>query len=142
MNEMNDQKRLQLADNSILMLEEKIKNQSHLSETASAPKASPVAVIGAACRFPGAVDGTESLWESLQNNVNVIKEIPGSRWDLQKIFSENKNEPNKTYCRRSGPAVPDSQDTDNAVCRTVPCGMPAVPILRGGVQDAYDLRSA
>lgn len=99
MNEMNDQKRLQLAYNRILKLEERIKGQKNQDEKSVNFNPSPVAVVGAACRYPGAVNSVESLWKSFETGTNVIREIPESRWDLKDIYSENKNEPNKTYCR-------------------------------------------
>lgn len=99
MNDITDQKRLQLAYKKILQLEEKVKTQTQSNEINGNGRDVPVAVIGAACRYPGGIDNIQTLWDSFANNINVVREIPKTRWDLKEIFSENKNDYNKTYCR-------------------------------------------
>jgi acyl transferase domain-containing protein len=50
-----------------------------------------VAIIGMACRFPGAADCTQ-FWENLADGVNSIREIPSSRWDQSKYYSPDGGE--------------------------------------------------
>lgn len=45
-----------------------------------------IAVIGIACRFPGAQD-KEVFWENLIKGKNSIREIPKSRWDMESFYS-------------------------------------------------------
>ncbi|MFL7905652.1 beta-ketoacyl synthase N-terminal-like domain-containing protein, partial [Azospirillum argentinense] len=39
-----------------------------------------IAVIGMACRFPGAADG-DAFWRLLDSGRCAVSEIPGDRWD-------------------------------------------------------------
>ncbi|MBW4720357.1 SDR family NAD(P)-dependent oxidoreductase [Saccharothrix obliqua] len=55
------------------------------------PVAAPVvdgriAVIGVACRFPGA-DDTASFWDNLVNGRSAVGEVPASRWDVDRWWS-------------------------------------------------------
>ncbi|MFD5102116.1 SDR family NAD(P)-dependent oxidoreductase [Streptomyces albidochromogenes] len=40
----------------------------------------PVAVVGAACRFPGEVRSLTSLWRLLMARRETVREVPGERW--------------------------------------------------------------
>ncbi|MFE3928041.1 acyltransferase domain-containing protein [Streptomyces sp. YIM B13508] len=39
----------------------------------------PIAVVGMACRFPGA-DGVEGFWNLLESGVDAVRDVPESRW--------------------------------------------------------------
>jgi len=41
----------------------------------------PIAVIGLGCRFPGDVDGPESMWKFLCESRSAIGVVPSHRWD-------------------------------------------------------------
>ena len=43
-----------------------------------------VAVIGMACRFPGGADNPQKFWELLVAGKNVVSEIPGERWQVNR----------------------------------------------------------
>ncbi|MGD9365527.1 MAG: SDR family NAD(P)-dependent oxidoreductase [Desulfobacteraceae bacterium] len=60
-----------------------------------------VAVVGIACRFPGAEDYNE-YWRNLQSGVSSIREIPGSRWSVESYYSENIAEKNKSISKWCG----------------------------------------
>jgi hypothetical protein len=70
-----------------------------------------IAIIGMACRFPGANNYNE-FWENLKNGVNSIKEIPPERWDINKYYSPDINEPNKSISKWCG-LVDDFDKFDN-----------------------------
>ena len=70
-----------------------------------------IAVIGMACRFPGANDYQE-YWHLLINGVNAIKEIPASRWDVSKYYSPDIDVPNKSISKWCG-LVDDIDKFDN-----------------------------
>lgn len=60
-----------------------------------------IAIVGIDGRFPMADDVTQ-LWENLKNGRDCITEIPDERWDHGKIYSQNKEEKNKVYCKWGG----------------------------------------
>jgi phthiocerol/phenolphthiocerol synthesis type-I polyketide synthase C len=44
----------------------------------------PIAIIGIACRFPGA-DGLDAFWKLLVNGRDGIREVPDGRWDQAQL---------------------------------------------------------
>lgn len=61
----------------------------------------PIAIIGMACRFPGA-DNPEAFWALLRDGVDVINEVPADRWNVDDFFSTDPDAPGKTYSRSGG----------------------------------------
>lgn len=61
----------------------------------------PIAIIGMACRFPGA-DNPEEFWALLRDGVDVINEVPADRWNVDDFFSTDPDAPGKTYSRSGG----------------------------------------
>lgn len=55
----------------------------------SKSKPADIAIIGMACRFPGANDYWE-YWDNLQSGRNCVKEVPGERWDWRKYVDSSK----------------------------------------------------
>ncbi|MCC7383286.1 MAG: SDR family NAD(P)-dependent oxidoreductase [Deltaproteobacteria bacterium] len=49
----------------------------------------PVAIIGMACRFPGA-DGVESYWQLLREGRDAIREVPKDRFDAEALYDEGR----------------------------------------------------
>lgn len=68
-----------------------------------------VAVVGLACRFPGA-PGADSLWELLEAGVDATTETPGERYDLEALYSPG-SEPGTLVSRRAG-YLEDAGDFD------------------------------
>ncbi|MEZ4737710.1 MAG: polyketide synthase [Caldilineaceae bacterium] len=58
----------------------------------------PIAVIGMACRFPGA-DTPEAFWELLQHGVDRVQEIPADRWSVDDYYDPVPGTPGKSYVR-------------------------------------------
>ena len=54
----------------------------------------PIAIIGMACRFPGAND-TSSLWELLQAGRDAVTEVPESRWKIDDYYDPNPDAPGR-----------------------------------------------
>ncbi|VXD21210.1 polyketide synthase type 1 [Planktothrix serta PCC 8927] len=69
-----------------------------------------IAIIGMACRFPGAND-YEQFWLNLEAGVNSITEIPPQRWDVNKYYSPHPQERNKTISKWAG-LIQDSDQFD------------------------------
>ena len=74
------------------------------SRTAPMPSAPlhgfPVAVIGIACRFPGATD-KETFWRNLVGGLDSVSTVPPSRWDPQAFYTR-RHEPGKTVSQWGG----------------------------------------
>jgi polyketide synthase PksL len=64
-------------------------------------EAGAVAVIGMACRLPGAND-LDAFWRNLEAGVESVSEVPAERWDINAYFSPDREAPGKLYCRRGG----------------------------------------
>jgi acyl transferase domain-containing protein/acyl carrier protein len=60
----------------------------------------PVAVIGIACRFPGAIN-KEAFWRNLAGGLDSVSTVPASRWDSQ-AFYERRHQPGKTVSQWGG----------------------------------------
>jgi acyl transferase domain-containing protein/acyl carrier protein len=45
----------------------------------------PIAVVGAACRFPGEVRTLSSLWRLLMARRDTVREVPGERWEQAEL---------------------------------------------------------
>ncbi|CAG7233909.1 hypothetical protein PICSAR26_02500 [Mycobacterium avium subsp. paratuberculosis] len=59
----------------------------------------PVAVIGMACRLPGAVDSPERLWEALLRGDDFVTEIPPDRWDADEYYDPEPGVPGRSVSR-------------------------------------------
>ncbi|MGA1823077.1 MAG: beta-ketoacyl synthase N-terminal-like domain-containing protein, partial [bacterium] len=70
-----------------------------------------IAIIGMACRFPGAKNYDE-FGNNLLTGINSIKEIPPSRWDTRKYYSPHFDEPNKSMSKWCG-LVDNIEQFDN-----------------------------
>ena len=86
--------------------------EPHHPETATAPVrrrpsapapavAEPIAVISLACRFPGS-NTVEEFWANLSSGKNLIREVPGDRWDPAHYYDPDKKAPGKTYSKWGG----------------------------------------
>lgn len=53
------------------------------------------AVVGMACRFPGA-ENYNQYWENLIQGKNCIIEIPNDRWDWREYYGDPRTDTNKT----------------------------------------------
>ncbi len=45
----------------------------------------PIAIVGMACRFPGAPN-LKGFWQLLRNGVDAISEVPPERWDADALY--------------------------------------------------------
>ncbi len=61
----------------------------------------PVAIIGAACRFPGA-ESLEAFWHLLRDGVDAISEVPADRWDINALYDPNPAATGKMNTRWGG----------------------------------------
>jgi amino acid adenylation domain-containing protein len=61
----------------------------------------PVAIVGMACRFPGA-DGPEAFWKLLREGIDAIGEVPAGRWSLGTYYDADPGVPGKMNTRWGG----------------------------------------
>lgn len=60
-----------------------------------------IAIIGIGCRYPEFVNTPTKLWDFLQNEGDGIREVPKSRWDLDKYYDPNPDAPGKMYVNKA-----------------------------------------
>ncbi len=60
-----------------------------------------IAIIGIACRFPGAKDA-RAFWNLLRDGVDAIQEVPAARFKLDGLFDPDPSAPGKIVTRWGG----------------------------------------
>ncbi|MEU1229516.1 SDR family NAD(P)-dependent oxidoreductase [Streptomyces sp. NPDC005828] len=74
----------------------------------------PIAIIGAACRYPGGVASPEDLWDVAAGGADLIGPFPTDRgWDLANLFDEDPDSKGRTYATGAG-FLSDVADFDPA----------------------------
>jgi len=58
----------------------------------------PIAIVGIACRFPGA-NGAEAFWRMLRDGTDTITEVPADRWDVDEFYSAGEIKPGRMNTR-------------------------------------------
>ncbi len=61
-------------------------DSAHSLLAMSKTPATPIAVIGMACRLPGGIDSPDLLWEALLRGDDLVTEIPPDRWDAARVL--------------------------------------------------------
>ncbi len=61
----------------------------------------PIAIVGAACRFPGA-DGLEAFWQLLVSGKDAVGEVDSDRWATRFFYHPRRTEPGKSYTWAAG----------------------------------------
>ena len=59
-----------------------------------------IAIVGLSCKFPGA-ENADQFWDNLINGVDSVCDIPTDRWDIDRFYSEQREE-GKMYTRQGG----------------------------------------
>lgn len=95
---MNDfaDKLTQLSHRQLMLLALQLNERLEQSK-----KSEPIAVIGMACRFPGA-DNPEEYWRLLCEGRDATRELPADRWDMDAFYDPDPKTPGKIAARRGG----------------------------------------
>ncbi len=67
--------------------------------TRSATADEPIAIVGMACRFPGASD-PETFWRMVCAGIDATREVPAERWDAAGFYDPDPEAPGTTNTRR------------------------------------------
>jgi acyl transferase domain-containing protein/acyl carrier protein len=59
----------------------------------------PIAVVGMACRFPGA-GSVEDFWQLMADGRDAVSEVPSDRWNVDEFYDPLLKDTGKTYTRR------------------------------------------
>ncbi|MBU8814885.1 type I polyketide synthase [Mycolicibacterium goodii] len=59
----------------------------------------PVAIIGMACRLPGAINSPQQLWEALLRGDDFVTEIPTGRWDAEEYYDPEPGVPGRSVSK-------------------------------------------
>src|SRR4051812_22259643 len=62
------------------------------------PQAEPIAIVGMACRFPGAPD-LAAYWRLIEQGINASREIPSERWSSEEFYDATGELPGKMSVR-------------------------------------------
>ncbi|MGY5061177.1 beta-ketoacyl synthase N-terminal-like domain-containing protein, partial [Streptomyces sp. 900105755] len=90
---------------------ELVETRRRLNELAQAA-AEPIAVVGAACRFPGAVMSPEALWQLVEAGGDAVSDFPEDRdWNLQGLYDPDPDRLD-TCSTRFGGFLYDAADFD------------------------------
>ncbi|MBB4302686.1 amino acid adenylation domain-containing protein [Rhodobium orientis] len=65
------------------------------------PNDDAIAIIGMACRFPGAPD-IDAFWDVLANERDCISEVPPERWDWRAWWGDPLSEPGRANVKSGG----------------------------------------
>ena len=60
----------------------------------------PIAIVGMGCRYPGDVRTPDELWELLSSGRDILRDIPGERWDVDAYYDPEVTVPGKMYVRK------------------------------------------
>jgi acyl transferase domain-containing protein/acyl carrier protein len=61
--------------------------------------ATPIAIIGMACRLPGGIDSPDQLWEALLRGDDLVTEVPADRWDADEYYDPEPGVPGRSVCK-------------------------------------------
>lgn len=78
-----------------------VKDMRARLEAVEAARREPIAIIGLACRLPGAVS-PQAFWQQLHGGVDAIRPVPAERWNVDACFDARPGTPGKMYTRDGG----------------------------------------
>ncbi|MFA7755827.1 SDR family NAD(P)-dependent oxidoreductase [Streptomyces sp. NRRL B-2790] len=83
------------------MVESELNGMGNRAGSASADSDDGIAVIGLACRLPGAADPA-AFWRLLSEGADAITDVPADRWDGAAVDDADPSAPGRTDIHRGG----------------------------------------
>ena len=80
------------------LLEKRLQQKADVRPAAGAE---PIAIVGMACRFPGAATPA-AFWNLIERGGDAIREVPPARWDSQAVYDADTSRPGTTNSRYGG----------------------------------------
>ena len=71
-------------------------------DAADQARREPIAIVGMACRFPGAANDPEAFWQLLVDGREAVTDVPAERWDIDSLYDPDPDMPGKMSTRRAG----------------------------------------
>jgi len=71
------------------------------AERVSRDDTEPIAIVGMACRFPGA-SSLDAFWDLLCEGRDAVAEVPQDRWDVHTLYDPDPTVPGKMISRWGG----------------------------------------
>jgi acyl transferase domain-containing protein len=68
----------------------------------AASEREPIAVVGIGCRFPGGISTPKEFWETLQNGLEVVGDIPKDRFDYNSFYDKDPQKYGTIRSRKGG----------------------------------------
>jgi len=74
-------------------------DSSHSLLAMNKTPATPIAIIGMACRLPGGIESPDQLWDALLRGDDLVTEIPPNRWDADEYYDPEPGVPGRSVCK-------------------------------------------
>ncbi|WP_406390231.1 SDR family NAD(P)-dependent oxidoreductase [Streptomyces sp. NBC_00882] len=74
-------------------------SSGHESGRADEKQPFDIAIVGMACRFPGA-GGLAEFWDQLSSGTDAVTDVPADRWDADALFDADRSAPGRVNSRR------------------------------------------
>ncbi|MDT5346504.1 MAG: polyketide synthase 5 [Mycobacterium sp.] len=74
-------------------------DSSHFLFAMNKTPATPIAIIGMACRLPGGIESPDQLWDALLRGDDLVTEIPPVRWDADEYYDPEPGVPGRSVSR-------------------------------------------
>jgi acyl transferase domain-containing protein/pimeloyl-ACP methyl ester carboxylesterase len=97
----------------------KLEDRTDVPGTRSALVDEPIAIVGAACRFPGGAEDLDGYWHLLADGVVAATDVPASRWSVADWYDAEPEAPGRTYVTKGG-FVRDVETFDPGFVRISP----------------------
>ncbi|MFC0041887.1 type I polyketide synthase [Actinomadura rayongensis] len=72
-------------------------------EEVEAKQDEPIAIVAMSCRYPGGVRSPEELWRLVEQELDVVGDLPADRgWAVEELYDPDPGASGKTYTREGG----------------------------------------